>query len=154
MNTLSSVSRKLWSVPPIMGALALCLVLGVLAMLGAFPPSAKAASPDWNGHTEFQVSNSQQTTGNAVVVTATTTARVQVKAMTVTAATSGTYTFFSGSTPSGAHQIAQFYLIANTPMAFTVENFRGSFKTAHAEGLYCVGAGILTYTLIYFDDQS
>lgn len=130
------------------------VVLGLLCLgyvsgfVKGFPPAAHAEVEDWAGHVESIVSASQQTTGTALVCTAVTGYRFNVKSADLSGATAGNYVFFSGPTPSGANQIGEVYLAANTPRTLTASMFRGGMKTVNGSGLYVVGPGILTYSLV------
>jgi hypothetical protein len=148
----------------LIGILAILALISFVYTAGVFkglPPKASAEVEDWAQHSEFVVSGSQQTTGTALIVTANSLTlstqvasggvgcKANVKAIVMAGGTAGIYTFFSGSTVTGAHQVGQFYLAANTPVAYNVGQFRGGMRSLVAgEGLYCVGPGVLTYTLV------
>lgn len=137
------------------GLLATAVVALVVALLAGHQPKAHAAYPDWDGKGEVPFSGSLQTTGNALVCSLVTGQRIAVKAATLTGATAGNYIFFSGATPSGAHQIGAYYLVANTAFKLGPDDLRAvGLRTANGEGLYCVGPGILTWSGTYWRDPS
>lgn len=143
------------------GLVAALLVVALTVALtsGRFPPKAQAAYPDWDGKGEVPFSGSLQTTGTALIASAVTTPvanRLAVKGVTLTGATAGIYVFFSGSTPSGAHQIGAYYLVANTPLKLTSDDLRAvGLRSASGEGIYCVGPGILTWSgTLWYDPSS
>ena len=148
--------RSLLLVVALLGLINLTYSSGLIPGL---PPKSEAVTEDWIGHSELSSQGSLTTVNNAVIVSATTlngvNARLQVKAIVMTGATAGNYVFFSGSTPSGANQIGNFYLAANTPVSYNADNLRGvGMRSASGQGIYCVGPGVLTWQVVVRQDTS
>lgn len=131
-------------------AIAAFLAVGLLA-LGLSGGPAKAAVDSWSGHTEVLVPFSQALTTPglpSLIVSAVTARTLNVRALVVTDSASGIITLYNGAGGTGPTILAQFAVIANTPLILTEEQLGQGARTTSGTALYIGGTtGTVTATV-------
>lgn len=129
------------------------LLLALLGIGGALhqsaPAPAQAAVDSWSGHSESLIPFSQAITLNtsAVLYTGVSTVRPNIRAAVITNSASGVVTFYDGAVVQGSAVIAQFAVIANTPLYLDEDRLGVGIRAAMGDGIYVSGAtGTITIT--------
>lgn len=123
---------------------------GVGALHHSAPQRAEASVDSWSGHPESLVTFSQSLTLGAppaVLYTAVSGVRPNIRAITITDSASGVVTLYDGPGGTGATVIAQFGVLANSPIFLDEDRLGVGIRATLSNGVYIGGAtGTVTAT--------